>query len=164
MFADTDVPTVAGFLKPLAKQSSDTKIEMDSGLGAGVYDILNQENDPWDPTMQLTPLYMGAGTTAMDITGTFRFANIRAAAWWHMRELLDPNGIHNIALPDDDMLLGDLVAPKYEYKYYHQYLTVFVEPKENLKKASRLGRSTDYGDAVVIAFWDNIGGGGGIVF
>ena len=67
-------------------------------------------------------------------------------------------------LPPDVSLLGDLVAPKYEIKYYHGELAIFVEPKENIKKADRLGRSTDLGDAVVLAFWDVSGGGGGIVF
>jgi len=81
-----------------------------------------------------------------------------------MREILDPESEYEIMLPPNDTLLGDLIAPGYEPKYFHGYLSIFVEPKEHLKKADRLGRSTDLGDAVVLAFWDDMGGGGGIVF
>lgn len=131
------------------------------------------EQDPWNPSLNLIQIYMGAGTAAMDKTGIFRFNCVRSAAWWHMRELLDPESGYEIMLPPDDLidnlpsdisLLGDLVAPRYEIKYFHGALTIFVEPKENIKKADRLGRSTDLGDAVVLSFWDDSGGGGGIVF
>jgi len=167
------VPVTAGYLKPLAKKSQEVMIEMDSGLGASVYDILMQEEDPWNPSLNLVQVYMGAGTSAVDKTGIFRFNSVRSAAWWHLRELLDPESGYEIMLPPDDLiddlppdvsLLGDLVAPRYEIKYFHGDLTIFVEPKENIKKADRLGRSTDLGDAVVLAFWDDAGGGGGIVF
>jgi hypothetical protein len=164
-FEKQDIPVTAGWLKPLAVKSSEVRIEMDSGLGAGVFDILNTEQGGWATrTMNLTEVYMGAGTSYVDKTGTFRFSTTRSAAWWHLRELLDPNSGVDIALIPSDILLGDLAAPKYEIKYWHGMLTIFVEPKENIKKADRLGRSTDEGDAVVLCFWDYGGGGGGVVF
>jgi hypothetical protein len=163
-YARQPVTTTAGYLKPLAKQASEVHIEMDSGLGASVFDILNSEEDMFSKTMNLIDIYMGAGTTYMDRTHTFRFNNVRSAAWWHVRELLDPENGGEVALYPSDILLGDLAAPRYEIKYWHSDLTIFVEPKEKIAKADRLGRSTDEGDAVVLSFWDDAGGGGGVVF
>lgn len=160
----TTVPVAAGLLKPLAQKSASVNIEMDSGLGAGVYDILDQEENWLNPTMDLRQIYMGAGTTWMDTSNVFRFNNTRSAAWWNMRQLLDPDNGHEIALFPSDVLMGDLTAPRWETKYLHGWLTICVEPKEQIKTAARLGRSTDEGDAVVLAFWEQESGGGGVVF
>lgn len=164
IYAKQSVPVTAGFLKPLAEKSHEVRIEMDSGLGASVFDILNEEIDFMNPSMNLVEITMGAGTTAMDKTNTFRFNSVRSASWWHMRELLDPDGDHDVALYPSDILLGDLAAPGYEIKYVYGYLTICVEQKVLIRKKNRLGRSTDEGDAVVLSFWDDPGGGGGVVF
>ena len=156
--SDASVPVVAGYLKPLALKADEVAIEMDSGLGAGVYDILDNEQDPFDRSMNLVEIYMGAGTSKMDATDTFRFNCVRSAAWWNMRELLDPRNEHDIMLYPSDILLGDLAAPMYETRYLHGQLSICVETKDSLRKATRLGRSTDEGDAVVLAFWDDEGG------
>jgi hypothetical protein len=158
------VPVTAGLLKPLAKQSAAVNIEMDSGLGAAVYDMLNQEIDWLNPSMNLIQVYMGAGTLWTDSTHVFRFNCVRSAAWWNMRQLLDPDNGHEIALFPSDILMGDLTAPRWETKYIHGWLTICVEPKDIIKTAARLGRSTDEGDAVVLAYWDQESGGGGVVF
>ena len=55
-----------------------------------------------------------------------------------------------LALPDDPELLGDLTAPKWREVAGGKIL---IEPKTDIKK--RLGRSTDVGDAVVQAMWDD---------
>lgn len=164
VYTKQSVPVTAGYLKPVAEQAHEVNIEMDSGLGASVYDILMQGYDWANPNMNLTQVYMGAGTSVVDNTGMFRFRCVRDAAWWHMRELLDPDGGHLIALVPDDDLLGDLCAPRYEIKYIHDWLTICVEPKDIVRKKDRLGRSTDHGDACVLAFWDEPSGGGGVVF
>ena len=51
--------------------------------------------------------------------------------------------------PDDDLLIGDLVAVHWKDQSGGKIL---VEPKADIKE--RIGRSTDYGDAVVMAFWE----------
>jgi len=163
-YAKQSIPVSAGYLKPLAQKSQAVNIEMDSGLGASIYDILMQNEDLFNPSMNLIPVTMGAGTAAMDQTQTFRFGCVRDAAWWHMRELLDPDNGNDMMLCRNDFLLGDLAAPMYEIKYVHDYLTIKVEPKENLRKKDRLGRSTDYGDACVLAYWGEVASGGGVVF
>lgn len=163
-YPNVSVPVMAGYVKEKGKTAAEVRIEMDSGLGAGVYDIIDGERSSWDQReINLVPYYMGAGISKMDATNTFRFNSTRSAAYWNLRELLDPDGPHHIALKPDDTLLGDLAAPQYEIKYMNGRSTICVEPKDNIKKASRLGRSPDVGDATVIAFWDGSGGGGGVV-
>lgn len=164
VYAKQSVPVSAGKLKPFAMHAHLTNIEMDSGLGASIYDILAQEIDWANPSMNLAQIYMGGGTTRTDKTGTFRFRCVRDAAWWNMREMLDPDSGADVALCPNDYLLGDLAAPRYETRYIHGYLTICVESKDILRKKTRHGRSTDYGDACVLAFWEETSGGSGVVF
>ena len=77
------------------------------------------------------------------------FYNKRSEAIWKFREALDPDqdGGSPIALPTDRVLLADLTAPTFEVPARG----IKVENKEDLVK--RLGRSTDRGDAVVMAWY-----------
>lgn len=113
------------------------------GVGAGVVDRLRELG------YNVYAFNAGESTDAVDISGEIGFLNKRAAAWWGLRELLDPANGPTIALPPDDMLLGDLTAPKW---FMTSAGRIKVESKEDIKK--RLGRSTDRGDAVVMAFWE----------
>ena len=88
-------------------------------------------------------------TSKMDKARELGFINTRAAAWWNLREILDPDSGNEVALPDDDTLLGDLTAPKW---WVASGGKVQIEAKKDIKK--RIGRSTDDGDAVVQAFWE----------
>lgn len=91
------------------------------------------------------------GRELKDRENLFAFANRRAAAWWNLRELLDPQYKEGLALPPDDELTGDLTAPTYRTVSGGRYQ---IEKKEDLRK--RIGRSTDRGDAVVMLFADLI--------
>jgi len=80
--------------------------------------------------------------------GKLGFTNKRTEAYWRFREALNPEQPQGspIALPDDGQLLADLTAPGYE-------LTpngIKLETKESV--IDRLGRSTNRGDAVVMAW------------
>lgn len=86
-------------------------------------------------------------STRKDRTGTFGFVNKRAAAWWNLRELLDPDLGDGLSLPDDAELLGDLSAPTWREIAGGK---IQIESKADIRK--RLGRSTDVGDAVVMGF------------
>jgi hypothetical protein len=76
----------------------------------------------------------------------FKYYNLRAQLWWEFRLALDPNGIHKIELPDDRSLIIQLKAPLYSIKGDK----VLVESKDELRK--RLGTSTDYADAALMAW------------
>jgi hypothetical protein len=83
-----------------------------------------------------------------------KFANLRAAMMWRIRSLLDPEGgppETRLALPPDTELLGDLTAPQYKLRLG----AVVVESKDDIRE--RIGRSTDYGDAVALACWERPG-------
>lgn len=112
------------------------------GVGAGVVDRLRQ--------LGCAVRAFGAAerTDLVDRSGELGFANKRAAAWWTMREYLDPANGYGICLPDNDRLIGDLTAPRWKIMAGGKIL---VESKDDIRK--RIGRSTDDGDAAVQAFW-----------
>jgi len=78
------------------------------------------------------------------------FQNKRSAAIWRFREALDPSqpGGSPISLPDDPEMVADLTAPTYRIENH----VIKVESKE--KVCERLGRSTNKGDAIVMAWFD----------
>lgn len=115
------------------------------GIGAGVVDRLREDKGL---AKRVLPFNASEGTKRKDRSGELSFANLRAASWWHLRELLDPDSDREIALPPDDNLIGDLTAPTWKVTSGGK---IQIESKQEIRK--RLGRSTDHGDAVVMAYW-----------
>lgn len=111
------------------------------GIGAGIGARLREQSLPCEAFIA------GAASPFTDASGELGFANRRAEAWWNLRTLLDPQYGNPIALPPDDLLIGDLTAPRWKPTSGGKIL---VESKDEIRK--RLGRSTDDGDAVVQAF------------
>jgi len=76
------------------------------------------------------------------------FHNKRAAAWWRLREALDPDqeGGSDIALPPDDELKADLASAHWELTARG----IKLEPKDDIREC--IGRSPGKGDAVVMAW------------
>jgi hypothetical protein len=115
------------------------------GVGSGVVAKLRRDS-------QDTYAFIAAANSGRkDTTGKMSFLNDRAAAWWNLRELLNParRGGATIAFPRDDKLLAELTCPKFDTqpgtpKYK-------IEKKEDIR--TRLGRSTDRADALIHAFW-----------
>jgi hypothetical protein len=124
------------------------------GLGAGVYDRLRE--------LHARPLaYTGSGkTTKRDRSGKYGFVNVRSAAYWTLRELLDPEYAPTLALPPDDLMISDLTTPKWE-------ITTGVPPKYKITNKDEvvkiLGRSPDRGDAVAMSIWADYHQGTGTV-
>ena len=124
------------------------------GIGAGVVARLREQR------LNVAAFNAAEGTDQRDATGELGFADLRSAAWWRMRELLDPANGHGVALPPDDLLLGDLTAPTYRVvssgriKVESKGVTMDQYGNRIPGIRSRLGRSTDTGDAVVMAFWE----------
>ncbi len=111
------------------------------GIGAGVYDRLREQG------MRVEPFHAGKKTMRKDKTRQFLFANLRSAAWWSLREQLEPPEA-TLALPPNDELAGDLTAMHYKHTSDGK---IMVESKDDVKK--RIGRSTDLGDACIQACW-----------
>ncbi|MFD8820759.1 hypothetical protein ACFV1C_00070 [Streptomyces sp. NPDC059605] len=114
------------------------------GVGGGVVDRLRELGQP-------VLAYTGAAKTkSRTRDGEWGFTNVRSAAYWRMRELLDPAFGAELMLPPDDLLLSDLTTPTWD-------VTTGVPPKIQIERkedvVARLGRSPDRGDAVVMALW-----------
>lgn len=131
-----------GRIEGVLKGTDATPIVDVIGIGAGVVDRLREIG--WE----VEAFNASARTIMVDESGELGFVNCRAASWWNLRQLLDPDSDWNIALPPDDLLTGDLTAPHYRVMSGGK---IQVESKEDIIK--RLGRSTDDGDAVCMAFW-----------
>jgi len=114
------------------------------GLGAGVVartrEVLGDD--------AVVGFNSSRGTKRRDISGELGFINWRAAAWWNMREMLDPMNKFDLALPPDDQLRSELVAPEWTLTSGGR---IKIEAKDAVKE--RLGRSPDAADAVVMSFW-----------
>jgi len=120
------------------------------GIGAGVYDRLVEQGQ------RAFAFSAGSHSDARDRSGELGFADRRSEAWWKMREMLDPDCGEAIALPPHDGLTGDLTSPHWKVQSGGR---IKVEGKDDawspdskLSLRDRLGRSTDDGDAVVMAF------------
>lgn len=118
------------------------------GIGSGVFDLLRRYRNAGAIEGTPFPFNASAQSHWRDKLGQFHFLNDRAAAWWKLRELLDPSAGANIALPDDEALIEELVAPRFGFNAGG---TLKIESKDDIKR--RIGRSTDAADAVIAAFW-----------
>jgi len=96
----------------------------------------------------VSPCNFAEGTTTRDKSGQLGFVNKRAEFYWRMREALNPADGENLALPPDRELRADLCAPKWKLAARG----IQIESKDDIVK--RLGRSTDCGDAVVMARYE----------
>ena len=106
------------------------------GVGAGTVNALKE--------MGINPVNIKGSAAQSLFEGEEEFYNLRSQIWWQMREDLR-NGI--IALPNDEKLFADLIAPKWFIKNGR----IAVEGKEEIKK--RLGCSPNKGDAAVYWNW-----------
>lgn len=142
--ADT-MESVGNITAAMSSRPGSTAIVDSIGIGAGVLSRMRE--------LKLSVhgfVASGSAKGLTDRTGEFKFLNLRAAAWWRMRELLDPSqpGGSKIMLPRSEMLQSDLTVPHWKVMSGG---AIQMESKDDIKK--RLGRSTDEGDAVVMCFW-----------
>jgi hypothetical protein len=111
------------------------------GLGAGVVDGLRRKG------FDVVDVIAGAKPIERK-DSFFRFDNLRSQMWWEYREKLR---LRQISYPIDlpPKLVKDLTAIRYTI---NADKVISVESKKDIKK--RIGRSTDYGDSVVMAELD----------
>jgi hypothetical protein len=86
-----------------------------------------------------------ANERARDKSGMLKFYNLRAQAYWALREALDPANKALICLPPDPELKRDLCAAHWELTLQG----IKIEPKDDITK--RIGRSPDKADSLVYA-------------
>lgn len=119
------------------------------GWGAGVYDNLAERfnNTNIFMTDRVFPFHSQERTDQMDETEVWEMNDSYSAAYWNLREWLDPkNGEERLILPPDSMLKQELVKFKWSVNSRGK---IYVIRKEKVKED--LGRSPDSADAVSLA-------------
>ena len=141
-FSKMDTTQTAGVVQARLNGSVQGVAVVDvNGVGAGVVDQLRRSGHNVRP-------FNGAWSAKkrQDSTGSWFFPNMRCYSWYNMREHLDPGLCASLALPPDDDLMADLVAPKYEPR---AGAILWIEDKPSIRK--RIHRSPDRGDAVALS-------------
>lgn len=110
------------------------------GVGASAFDIASSNG------LRVNPVNFAEKTYAKDRHGLFGFANLRAEAYWRLREALDPDNPDAIGIPEDHELIADLAATRSEPMTMQG---MKIEPKDKIKE--RIGRSPDTADAMALA-------------
>lgn len=145
-FTMRDNVEVANLVMKRMNKTRDKAVIDLNGIGSGVFDILRSRG------YKVEGFNAGAKTKEKDISRKLEFTRVRSAAWWKLREALDPTNDPRIAFPDveteNQELLNELTTPRWEQVLNGQ---IQVEGKDDIRK--RLDRSTDYADAVIMAWW-----------
>lgn len=136
-----DGPTTAALV--LAARRDHAVVHIDViGVGSSPFDFLRETG------VQVVGVNVAEGSQGVDRSGRLVFKNLRSELWWRMREALDPANNTGIALPPQRQVLADLCAPTWSL----QGAAIAVASREEIVK--RLGRSPDYGSALVLALMD----------
>jgi hypothetical protein len=133
----------AGIIVSHRRDRADITVDMGGGYGGPIYEQLRANEIEVNA-------YKGAeSSTRRTNDGKLKFVNTRTAALWIFREALDPGqpGGSPIALPPDPELVADLTAATFEMTPQG----IKAEPKDKI--VERLGRSTNKGDAVMMAWY-----------
>lgn len=83
-----------------------------------------------------------------DITGQYKFINMRAYLFWCVRDWLNPKNETGAMLPPDSQLAEEAAEIRWSFRSDGK---IIIEPKEDIKK--RLGRSPDKFDALANTFY-----------
>lgn len=135
-------PAVAALIFMEMRDGPEVVLDMGGGYGQSTYDhMTGQDYAP-------TAFNGSAGATSRDRSGVFGYFNMRAQAWWMLRDALDPQYGAKLSLPPDPELKRELCAPTFTIR---PGAKILIEEKIEIKK--RLGHSTDLADAVVMAHW-----------
>jgi hypothetical protein len=137
-----DGPAVAGLVVAQRRDNAAIIIDMGGGYGGAAFGHLLKNGIDCIAHRGMEPSLRRTQDRRMG------FFNKRSEVIWRFREALDPSQPQGspIALPDDPALLADLTAPTFEQTPRGWK----VESKESV--CARLRRSTDRGDAVVMAW------------
>lgn len=83
-----------------------------------------------------------------DLTGQYRFQNMRAYLFWCVRDWLNPKNDTGAMLPPDDRFDEEATEIRWSFRSDGRIL---IEPKDDIKK--RIGRSPDMFDALANTFY-----------
>jgi len=138
VYSKQDHMVTVGKIKNELIKEEDIAFVDSLGEGAGVYSRLAEQ--------KVNAVGVKASESAKgltDMTEQRTFANMRAYLYWAIRDALDPALDGELALPPVDELTQDLTEVHWSTRSNGD---IIIEEKKKIEK--RLGRSTDYGDAV----------------
>lgn len=135
---------VAALVVEVRRNNAIIVMDMGGGYGGAAKQRLN------DNKIEVRPFNAAHASVERTKDKQLGFANKRSESLWRFREALDPDQDRGspIALPPDPQILADLTAPRWKLTARG----ILIEPKDDLKKPERLGRSPDKGDAIVMAW------------
>ena len=137
-FYHLDSAKLAGEAINMIRIYKPSKIAVDcDGVGAGVYDSLNEAKNEGIIDVELFEIH--GGSNPLPLGQTEDFLNLRAQMYWMFK-----NDIDFVSLEDNEDLENGFSNIKY---YFNSKGKIQIEQKDEIKK--RLGRSTDLEDAIV---------------
>ena len=83
-----------------------------------------------------------------DLTGQYKFQNMRAYLFWCVRDWLNPKNDTGAMLPPDERFDEEATEIRWSFRSDGRIL---IEPKDDIKK--RIGRSPDLFDALANTFY-----------
>lgn len=114
------------------------------GEGAGVYSRLQELEYHGAYSCK----YSEGASGLSDITGEYKFANMRSYLYWCLRDWLNPKNNFEPALPPCDKLMEEATETHWKFQSNG---SIIIEPKDDIKK--RIKRSPDYFDALANTFY-----------
>jgi hypothetical protein len=142
-----DGPACATLVVAALEEDLDAILNIDIiGIGSSVYDILAALD------LEVVAINFSSKSDERDKSGLLGFRNLRAEAYWKLREDLDPLSGKDLALPPGDEVIADLVAPTWSTSIRG----ILIESKKDIRK--RLKRSPGKGDAIVLANYEPVEG------
>ena len=120
------------------------------GEGAGVYSrCLELDQEQYIISCKYSEGAKGANDKDLsDITGQYKFVNMRAWLFWAVRDWLNPKNETGAMLPPDARFDEEATEIKWSFRSDGRIL---IEPKDDIKK--RIGRSPDLFDALANTFY-----------
>lgn len=114
------------------------------GEGAGVYSRLVEMKVKGAVSCKFSESAKGLS----DITGQYKFANMRAYLHWCVRDWLNPKNKTGAMLPPDEDFLEEATSIKW---LFQSDGSILIEKKDDIKQ--RLGRSPDKWDSLCNSFY-----------
>lgn len=136
-----DPEVVLQLIELAVRESGPSRVKVDAiGVGWGLMAPIRRTF----PSLDVAPVVVSESAPGED---SARFVNLRSFMWWEVGRRLSQDGAWDLTGVDDETL-NDMAAPKYREVNGR----IQVESKDDIRK--RIGRSTDKGDALLLAFLD----------
>lgn len=136
----------AGRIKNYLIKPEDRALIDTIGEGAGVHSRCREQG-----VNSISAKFSYHAKGLKDQANVREFKNMRAYCYWAVRDALDPQHPTNLALPECDELLEELVEITYIIQSDGK---IKIEPKEDIQE--RIGRSPDYADSLALSFYPRL--------